>query len=419
MTSDRHSSVDALRLGLVVHEFPVISETFVTTLAAGLLRSGQDLRILATNADAAAPRQDILDAYGLPEARIMRARYQGRLSLKRGLDLARRSPRHSPGYLGLMLADRISPARLAVTRLMADAPDFDVVHAQFGVLGLLAARHRRWGTLRTRALVVHLRGYDITRHVEERGVRVYARLFREADLFIANCRYFRDKAIALGCPADKIIVIGSPIDTRAFSPPANRRVSEGPTRLVAVGRLVEKKGFSDAVAAIGHLIREGHDVTLEILGDGPLRSALAAQISEAGLTDRVMLAGSADRGQVIEALHRADIALTPSVRASSGDEDANVNTAKEAMATGLPVIGTHHGGIPELVIPGENGDLVPERDPRALADAIAAMMGRRGDWADLGTAGRRKVLEEFDQGHIVEETLLAYRRALTIRRDRP
>ncbi len=407
-----------LRVALMVHAFPVISETFVTTLAAELLRTGQDLYILATDADSPPPREDILGDHGALEARVTRARHEGRLSPRRLAALGRAAPRRAAGLAGLALADRVAPARLAVTRLMAATPDFDVVHAQFGILGLVAMRHRNLGTLRTRALVVHLRGYDITRHVEENGPRIYERLFREADLFVANCAYFRDKAVALGCPADKITVIGSPIDTDAFSPPARRTRPAGPVRLVAVGRLVEKKGFTDAIAAVERLVRDGREVTLEILGDGDLRPALEAQIAAANLGRHVTLAGAATRAEVIAALHRADIALAPSVRAASGDEDANVNTAKEAMATGLPVIGTYHGGIPELVIPGENGDLVPERDPQALAEAIARMIDRPADWEALGTSGRRKVLEEFDRRRILDDTLRAYRRALTIRRDR-
>jgi colanic acid/amylovoran biosynthesis glycosyltransferase len=404
---------DALRIGVLVHAFPVLSETFVTTLAASLARAGHDVAILATDpAEPQGARHDIVARAGLAD-RLARARTDGRLTHSRMRALARQKPSRAPLLAGLLALDRIAPTRLAVTRLMAEAEPFDIVHAQFGYLGLTAARHRRWGTLRTRALVVHLRGHDISGYVQERGPLVYARLFREADLFIANCGHFRDRAIALGCPPDRIVVVGSPIETGAFAPPGTRApYRDRPLRLVAVGRLVEKKGFADAIAAVAILAGQGRDVRLDILGDGELRPDLERLIAGTGMGDRVRLHGAATQAQVIAALHAADIALAPSVTAASGDADAAVNTAKEAMATGLPVVATDHGGIPELVLPGETGALVPERDPPALAAAIARLMDDPAAWPAMGRAGRHKVVTEYDHAPILAQTLDAYRSAL-------
>ncbi len=329
--------------------------------------------------------------------------------------LARERPSKAAHLAGLTLLDQFAPrSLLAVTRMMSVQPAFDVTHCQFGYVGLTAMRHRSYGTLRSRVLAVHLRGSDITRFVCERGGHVYNELFRKAELFIANCHHFRDRAERLGCPPEKLTVIGSPIDTDRFAPPAVRPPhGNRPVRLVAVGRLVEKKGFADAIDAVARLRDTGPDLRLDVHGGGELLGTLEAQIARAGLGDRVALHGVATRNQVIGALHRADIALAPSVRTSTGDEDAPVNTLKEAMATGLPVIATDHGGIPELVKPGENGDLVPERDPEALAASIAAMATRPEDWRRLGDAGRRKVIAEYDRAAVAEKTLAAYRDALS------
>lgn len=395
--------LDPLRVALLVHRFPVVSETFVIRLAADLMGAGHDLRVLASDPDAA-PEDTVhalVEEAGL-EARTHRARRGGRIPARRFLELAR------PRTAALLAAGQaVAPGRLAVTRMMAAQPPLDVVHAQFATLGLLALRHRRYGTLRARALVVHLRGYDVTRHVRESGRDVYAELFRQAQLFVANSEHFRRAAIALGCPADKAIVVGSPIDTDRFAPPAAREPFEGrPLRLVAVGRLVEKKGFACAIEAVARLRAEGRDVTLEILGDGPLRAALR-RAAGAGVT----LRGAASAEAVLAALHRADAALAPSVTAADGDQDGPVNTLKEAMATGLPVVGTRHAGIPELVDEG-CGLLVPERDPGALAAAIARLMDAPGEWARLGAAGRRKVVALYDRRSILRATEGAYRTAL-------
>ncbi|WP_375263242.1 glycosyltransferase [Palleronia sp.] len=407
------SAAQPLRVGLLCHQFPVISETFVATLAASLMRRGHDLRVLAASAKAPAGASHAFVREAGIDGKISYAVPSGRFGPGRALALARGAPSRALFLLALAAMDPLFRDKTAVTRLMAASPPFDVVHAQFGYLGLTAMRHRAYGTLRCRALVVHLRGFDITRFVIENGEDVYAELFRKADLFIANCHHFRDRAIALGCDPAKVEVIGSPIDTDRFAPPERRAPVEGrAVRTVLVGRLVEKKGISDAIAAVALLRDTGRNVTLDVLGEGPLRPALEAQIAEAGLQDRVRLHGAADQDQVIATLHAADIALAPSVRAADGDEDAPVNTLKEAMATELPVIATRHGGIPELVIPGENGDLVPERNPQALADSVAAMLDKPQTWPDMGRAGRQKVIAEYDHDHIVEKTVRAYETAL-------
>lgn len=404
-----------LRIAFLTDRFPLISETFVATLAADLVVASHDLRILTREATVPdGPMHDLVARAGLT-GRIARAVPRGRFSASRALELAWTRPSRAPHLAGLWAVDRVVPRHaLAVSRMLAAETLFDVVHCQFATLGLTAMRHRSYGTLRTRALVVHLRGSDISRFVEERGPRVYAALFSRAELFIANCRHFRDRALELGCLPEKVIVIGSPIDTDLFAPPAAPRpaLDGRPLRLVAVGRLIEKKGFADAVEAVHRLRREGRAVTLDVLGEGALRDKLQAQIDQAGLGNAVWLHGSATQKQVISALHRADMALAPSVRARSGDEDAPVNTLKEAMATELPVVATRHGGIPDLVIPGENGELVPERDPGALAAAIAQIMDAPCRWTALGVAGRRKVVAEYDHKIILLRTIEAYRRAL-------
>jgi colanic acid/amylovoran biosynthesis glycosyltransferase len=405
-----------LRVGLMVHKFPVVSETFVITLAAGLLASGQDVRILATHpAVSVGPAHDIVAQSGL-DRRTVRAEHGGHMPLPALARVARMSPLHAARAAVFLLGDRVAPSRFGVTRMFAAEAPFDVVHAQFGWAGLTAARHRRWGTLRTRALVVHFRGHDVTQFVQENGEGVYAGLFRDADAFIANSAHFRDRAIALGCPPDKIRVIGSPIDTEFFAPPPHRPAyAARALNLVTVGRLVEKKGIADAIAAVGHLRDAGRDARLVVVGDGPLRPSLEDQSARLGLGAAVRFAGAGHAGDVRAALHGADIMLAPSVRAASGDEDAAVNTLKEALATEMPVVGTRHGGIPELVIPGENGLLVPERDPGALAAAIETLARDPDNWPVLGAAGRRKVVHDYGKEGIIRQTLDCYFSALSSR----
>lgn len=393
------------RVGLVLARFPVPSQLFIYDLAAALIEAGLDIDLLALNGPE--PGGSLDDPAIARLARHVRMPTSPAPYIRAALA--------SPRALALALS---APARWsAIARegaLFRAVGRYDLVHAQFGPLGLACLRHIQLGNLRTRGLIVHLRGSDVTAFVQDRGARVYDALFRQADLFVANSAFFRDRAVALGCPPDKVVIVGSPIDTTFFAPPATPRdgADDGALRLVAVGRLVEKKGFLDAVDAVAQLVADGRDVTLDILGEGPERPKLEDRIARVGIGGKVRLHGVARRDQVLAALHAADIALAPSVTAASGDADAPVNTLKEAMATGLPVVATRHGGIPELVIPGENGALVPERDPTALARAIADLADRRSDWARLGKAGRRKVVSEYAREAIVRRMLETYSAAL-------
>ena len=400
-------------VAFMVHRFPLVSETFVATLAAAMIPHVRDFRILATDGEVAPePHQEIVAQAGLLE-RLHVSPRQGRIPVSRMTRLASEAPGRLPHLVALGLLGRVAPpSKMALTRMLARQPAFDIVHCQFGYEGLAALRHRRFGTLRTRALISHFRGSDITRHVREAGESVYDDLFRDADHFIANCAFFRDRAIELGCDPERISVVGSPIDTQRFAPPEQPRAPPGgrPVRLVAVGRLVEKKGFADVIAALARL-RHG-DAVLDILGDGPLRTDLVRQARDAGLADRVTFHGAATGDAVLRALHRADIGLAPSVTAADGDADAPVNTLKEMMATGLPVVATRHGGIPELVIPNENGALVPEHDPAALAGAIDALVDAPECWQALGAAGRAKVVDAYGLDRVLKRTFDTYERAL-------
>ena len=211
------------RVALMVHRFPVISETFVATLAATLLPHVRDLRLLATaGAAMPAPHHPVVTEAGLMD-RLHLSPRSGRLDPRRTWAIGREAPGKRAKLMGLAALDAFAPReKMALTRMMAQQPALDVVHCQFGYEGLAALRHRRFGTLRTRALVTHFRGSDITRHVRENGEDVYADLMREGDYFIANCGYFRRRAIALGCDPARIAVVGSPIDTDRFAPPAHR-----------------------------------------------------------------------------------------------------------------------------------------------------------------------------------------------------
>ncbi|ARA94239.1 glycosyl transferase family 1 [Rhodothermaceae bacterium RA] len=280
-----------------------------------------------------------------------------------------------------------------------------VIHGHFGLDSYrLIGLARRTRT----PLLVHFYGYDVIRLPREAGWRRrYRRLARAGAAFVAVSEAMRQDLIALGFPADRIEVIhlGLNPDAIRFQP----RTAAGP-RLMAIGRLVEKKGFIYAIDAVRLLREQGLPVHLDLYGDGPLRTALAARIEAAGLHDAVTLHGSCTNDQVIAALYEHDVLLVPSVLAADGDKEGLPQTLVEGLASGIPAVATAHAGIPELVLDRETGLLVPERDPAALARAVRTYLEHPALAAAVSRAGRRAVEARHDIRTIVRQTEALYDR---------
>lgn len=393
-----------LKVGLMVADFPVISETFVINIAAGLLERGHDVRLVAMSGQQPPPVKMHED--------VAKFRLSDRVSTPTlGRWLIRPFVRRDRGDIEVWGLSRRIAAFLSQGLMLGRLPKVDIMHCQFATLAVQAKRHRALGLLRARRLVIHVRGHDVTGIPKVHGEDAFREVFGAADLLVANCEHFRKRAISLGAPPDRVIVIGSGIDTQKFKPRDAAR-KPGGLRLVAVGRLVDKKGFGDAISAMARLPEGLADARLELIGDGPLRDTLSQQISDLGLQDRVTLAGAMSHADIIERLAASDILLAPSVTAKSGDQDAPVNTLKEAMAMEMPVIATYHGGIPELVEDGRNGYLVPEHDPGAIADAIGRLSKESSKWKEMGQYGRKCVIERYDQEIVMNRLIEAYRSIL-------
>ena len=149
-----------------------------------------------------------------------------------------------------------------------------------------------------------------------------------------------------------------------------------------------------------------------IAGDGPLRNDLERMVTDLGLGAEVHLAGPKTRDEVLTLLGEAHLLVAPSVTAASGETEGIPNVLKEAMATGIPAIGTWHSGIPELVTDGVSGLLVPERDVDALAEALVTLVDHPGRWPAMGLAGRQRVEAEFDSDKLNKDLVELYEQLL-------
>ncbi len=411
--------MSALRVAFFVNQFPILSEAFILNSAAALLDDGAEVDIYALEGRAApsAETHPVIASHGLerrvsaverptqPGARVARAPHAlGRAAGALGWRAL------SAFHLEAHGARAIGLHPLYEAAAFRHGGRYDILHCQFSTLTPRVLRHRRAGALSGR-VVAHFRGYDITDSVRRHGPQLHAETMSGADWFIANCRYFAGKAEALGADPARLSVVYTGVEPSRFAfrlraGPARRRV-----RLLGVGRLVEKKGFVYAVRALAQLVASGIDAELRLIGDGPEGIALAREIAAHGLEGRVALLGARGEATIAAELEGADIFIAPCVTGADGAEDAPINTIKEAMCAGLPVIATRHGGVPELVTHDVTGLLAPERDADALAKAVRALLAAPQDWPRLTRAARTLVEQRFSMAAAHQALREAYESA--------
>ncbi len=171
--------------------------------------------------------------------------------------------------------------------------------------------------------------------------------------------------------------------------------SSSPPLILAVGRLISKKGFADLICACGLIAEREKSFRCEIIGEGPLENELRGQIERLNLQNRVALSGAKPQREVRQRLAAANVFVLPSIIDPEGGMDNLPTVIMEAMATALPVVSTNIGGIPEMVIENETGFLLEPADASALADAIEKVIDDRLLAQRLGHAGYQRAHELF------------------------
>jgi glycosyltransferase involved in cell wall biosynthesis len=266
------------------------------------------------------------------------------------------------------------------------------VHAHFGGLAASAARiaARLCGV--TWSFTAHAR--DIFHEsVDEAALR---QKLASAACTITVSRFNRDHLIGtLGAPAERVHVVYNGIDLTAV-PLAAPAPPEPEPLIVGVGRLIEKKGFGDLIAACARLRERGVAFRCEIVGSGPLEAELLAQIAALGIAERVRLSGALTQAEALGRMRCAALVAAPCVVASDGDRDGLPTVLLEALALGRAAVSTPVTGIPELIADGDTGLLVPPGNPEALSRAIERLLRNPELRAALGARGRARMERDFD-----------------------
>jgi colanic acid/amylovoran biosynthesis glycosyltransferase len=194
--------------------------------------------------------------------------------------------------------------------------------------------------------------------------------------------------------AGKVVNIYNGVSLTA---PVGPRGQAGPPfHLLALGRLVPKKGFAVLLRACRLLSDQGLDFHLTLAGEGPERRQLRELIHRHGLAGRVSLTGAVPHREVARLMAQADLLVMPSLIAPSGDRDGIPNVILEALFCGVPVLATAVSGIPEVIREGDTGWLTGPGDPEALARAAAAVLATPAEARRRAENGRALVTQEFD-----------------------
>lgn len=407
-----------MRIAFIVGSFPVLSETFILNQITGLLVRGHEVHIYGSKPDETSKVHPDVEKYQLLERTYYIPQIPNNYFLRflKGLGFIFSNFYKAPLVLLQSLnifkyGKRAASMRLlySVIPLLESQP-YDIIHCQFGMYGIDGIILRDVGAIKGK-LITSFRGYDISWYVKASGEDVYDELFVKGDFFLANCEFFRQRAIKLGCDEKKIVVHGSGIDCSRFTYKP-RYPDPDHIRIATTGRLVEKKGIEYGIRAVAKVARLHQNIEYNIIGDGSLKEHLQQVISELNVADQIKLLGWKNQKEIIEILDKTHLFIAPSVTAEDGNQDAPVNTLKEAMAMGLPVIGTLHGGIPELVEDGISGFLVPERDLDAIAEKVYYFIEHAEIWEQMGKAGHVYVEQHYDINKLNDELVEIYQQVV-------
>lgn len=242
------------------------------------------------------------------------------------------------------------------------------------------------------ALYAHAHGFDATtvaQHNQE-WAKAYDELFNTAAGFFASSNYLANRVIDLGCPADKVSVSPCGINPDLFAP-TTREIG----RVLAVGRLVEKKAPHHTLAAFAKASDRNPSAHLDIVGDGPLKRRCEQLIRSLGIADKVTMHGAQPHERVMELMARSSVFAQHSVTAPNGDTEGLGISLLEAMASEVPVVATRHNGFVETVVEGETGFLVEEHDVDTMADAMKTLLLDPTKARTMGVAGRTRVCAKF------------------------
>jgi colanic acid/amylovoran biosynthesis glycosyltransferase len=292
----------------------------------------------------------------------------------------------------------------------------DLMHVYFGHTGVhLLPFIKEWD----RPTVVSFHGMDIQSRPHQAGYDDMMReLLQVLPLVLARSRSLFDALENWGCPREKMRLNRTGIPLEAFPFAAREIPYDGSWQFVQACRLIAKKGLKTTLQAFANFHGFNPNSRLVIAGDGPMKEQLAEMARDLGVQHAVELRGFLDQAALAKLYAESHVFVHPSEMTKDQNQEGVPNSMLEAMATGLPVLATQHGGIPEVVTHGTHGLLVPEGDHEALFQAMFRCIEHPEHLAEMGKAAADEVRAEFSQEKAIERLEGFYDEAIEIGKSR-
>ncbi len=262
-------------------------------------------------------------------------------------------------------------------------------------------------------VVVSFHGSDVAGAIAGSGYAEARReMFERSRLVLCRSGQLAEKVAALGCDPAKLRIMKTVLPEIGFvgrTPPP-----DGAWQIVQACRLVPKKGLATSLRAFAVFRKTFPGARFTIAGEGPMEEELRGLASSLGVADSITFAGFLPQESLRQLFSRSHIFLHPSETAG-GDVEGIPNSLLEAMASGLPVVATRHGGIPEVVVDGRSGLLCDERDHAAVAAALVRLTGDPGLYMNIARAGSDAIRDQFSAERRIADIEALYREACGIR----
>jgi colanic acid/amylovoran biosynthesis glycosyltransferase len=288
----------------------------------------------------------------------------------------------------------------------------DLMHIYFGHTGVhLLPFIEEW----PHPCVVSFHGMDVQPRPEHEGFDAQMRtLLETVPLVLARSQSLVENLVALGCPREKLRLNRTGIPLEQFPFHQRTAPADGAWCFVQACRLIAKKGLRTALRAFAKFHRDHPKSHFSIAGEGPMKNELHLLTNELGIAEAVTLTGFLSQSELGALYQRAHLFVHPSELTSDRNQEGVPNAMLEAMATGLPVLATTHGGIPEAVTDRQTGLLVPERDDAALGDAMRTITADPMIALEYGHAAAQTVRERFELGRAIAALETIYDEARAI-----
>jgi colanic acid/amylovoran biosynthesis glycosyltransferase len=383
-----------MNVGILVNVFPKVSETFIVDHITGVIDRGHSVQIFSNYKINEKVVHDKVGEYDLTGS--LQCFDISSSRIKQIIDviglIARNGYKYPKPYF-MLTRDMISSPKRTGAAIYSmpsiNRYDFDVIHCHFGVNGITAAKLKKVDVI-TSPIVVSFHGNGI-REGHSNGGDIYEELFEYVDIILANSENSKEALIEFGADPDmvKIQHIGIDLDKFGYSYDS---INDEDISILSVGRLVKEKNHKAAIEIINTISKMDleQNIAYRIVGNGPLREKLEQLIEKYDLNGTISLVGAKTQSEVRDEMKNADIFLHPSKNEAFG------KVLLEAQATGLPIVASNAGGIPDAVNAGNSAFITSKDNIEKMSTYLSDLILDDDLRKEMSLSGRKYVEDNFD-----------------------